>query len=230
MSGTLPKWLEAWLVKTGPGEGTQWEFKTSGTWDWWAAGLLLAVAAVFVAMIYRRESRRARPWLRLLLGTAAVPAGLHPAVDDRAVDARVETHALALPGRGARRLAEHDHRRPLRRQAAGRPGRPRRAGETRRQRPEPLEPGAHAADRRRRRTAGGTGREVPAAGLLSQRVAGPRGNRRGGPLRRDPPAQGHGRQHAPRRRRRGRARKAPRRPARRHRARDRRDQHRRHAA
>ena len=69
MSGTLPKWLEAWLVKTGPGEGTQWEFKTSGAWSWWAAALLLAVAAVFMAMVYRRESGRAVPLLRLFLGT-----------------------------------------------------------------------------------------------------------------------------------------------------------------
>lgn len=68
MSGTLPKWLEAWLVKTGPGEGTQWEFKTSGVWDWWSALLLLVCAAVFVALVYRRESRRAKPRFRLLLG------------------------------------------------------------------------------------------------------------------------------------------------------------------
>src|SRR6185437_5040352 len=71
MSGTLPKWLEAWLGAggAGSGEGTLWSLRDSWPLPPWATVLVVVFSVAFMFFCYLRETGTASRPLRLALAT-----------------------------------------------------------------------------------------------------------------------------------------------------------------
>ena len=156
MNHAVPNWIERLLgISAGAGEGTAWGIEYAWPWPPWATLLFAALAAAFVAAMYLRERRGVSRRYRLML--AVVRLGLIALVllMIAQVTLSLRANRAALRGGARGRLAEHDDRRPLRRQTA-----PGNRGAVEAQRPEhcrtePLEPGPDAAHRGRRRAVRG---------------------------------------------------------------------------
>jgi hypothetical protein len=71
MSGTLPKWLEAWLGagSAGSGEGTLWSLRDSWPLPPWATVLLVVFSVAFMFFCYLREAGNASRSMRLILAS-----------------------------------------------------------------------------------------------------------------------------------------------------------------
>lgn len=69
MSVSMPQWLADWLgIPAGTAaDGASWRLDSSWSWPPWATVTLLLAAAVFIAMLYARESTSAGRPYRILL-------------------------------------------------------------------------------------------------------------------------------------------------------------------